>query len=176
MYTALRKVKKGISKVTKKEKEPSEVEKSVAQAIFDLETTVKELKADLAPIYFTAAREVKVSKDKSAIVVFVPVKFARTLRKIQTRLVRELEKKFSGKHVIVVAHRKTNAKKLGVFRPNTKTWAFAKEAAVQDVAFPVEIVGKRQRFNVDGTKTTRVYVLIIFLFRLAFLLILVLFL
>lgn len=40
---------------------------------------------------------------KKAIMIFVPVPQLRAYQKIQTRLVRELEKKFSGKHVVFIA-------------------------------------------------------------------------
>ena len=42
-------------------------------------------------------------QNKKAIVVFVPPPQLRAYQKIQTRLVRELEKKFSGKHVVIIA-------------------------------------------------------------------------
>ena len=40
---------------------------------------------------------------KKAIVIFVPVPQLKAYQKIQVRLVRELEKKFSGKHVVFIA-------------------------------------------------------------------------
>ena len=43
---------------------------------------------------------------KKAIVIFVPVPQLKSFQKIQTRLVRELEKKFSGKHVVFIAQRR----------------------------------------------------------------------
>ena len=42
-------------------------------------------------------------QSKKAIVIFVPVPQLRAYQKVQTRLVRELEKKFSGKHVVFIA-------------------------------------------------------------------------
>merc|ERR1712211_120760 len=51
-------------------------------------------------------KEVECSGGKKAIVVFVPVPQLKAFQKIQTRLVRELEKKFSGKHVVFVAQRR----------------------------------------------------------------------
>lgn len=42
-------------------------------------------------------------QNKKAIVISVPVPQLKAYQKIQTRLVRELEKKFSGKHVIFIA-------------------------------------------------------------------------
>lgn len=41
-----------------------------------------------------------------AIIIFVPVPQLKAYQKIQLRLVRELEKKFSGKHVVFIAQRR----------------------------------------------------------------------
>lgn len=41
-----------------------------------------------------------------AIIIYVPFPQLKAFQKIQTRLVRELEKKFSGKHVVFIAERK----------------------------------------------------------------------
>ena len=41
--------------------------------------------------------------DKKAIVIFCPGSLLKDFHKIQMRLVRELEKKFSGKHVLIVS-------------------------------------------------------------------------
>ena len=43
---------------------------------------------------------------KKAIVIFVPVPQLKSFQKIQTRRVRALEKKFSGKHVVFIAQRR----------------------------------------------------------------------
>eukprot|EP00879_Flechtneria_rotunda_P030511 GHRR01033149.1.p2 GENE.GHRR01033149.1~~GHRR01033149.1.p2 ORF type:complete len:115 (-),score=39.33 GHRR01033149.1:1148-1492(-) len=95
------------------------------QALFDLEATNNELKADLRDLYITAAKEVDVAgASRKAIIVHVPYRLLKNFHKIQQRLVRELEKKFSGKDVVVVANRrilppptsgKTNA------RPRSRT-------------------------------------------------------
>ena len=53
-------------------------------------------------IYLPTVQEIDV-QNKKAIVIFVPVPQLRAYQKIQTRLVRELEKKFSGKHVVFIA-------------------------------------------------------------------------
>lgn len=44
---------------------------------------------------------------RKAIIIFVPVPQLKSFQKIQVRLVRELEKKFSGKHVVFIAQVKT---------------------------------------------------------------------
>lgn len=51
------------------------------------------------------------SAGKKAIIIFVPFKQLKAFHKIQIRLVRELEKKFSGSHVVILAQRKILGKK-----------------------------------------------------------------
>merc|ERR1712083_64173 len=73
-----------------------------------------------------------------------------SFQKIQTRLVRELEKKFSGKHVVFIAQRrilpkptrKTN--KLKQKRPRSRTLQAVHTAILDDLVYPAEIVGKDQ--------------------------------
>lgn len=84
------------SKIVKSHgQEVTELEHSIGQALVDLEANVAELKADLRPLHFVSAKEVPVAGKKS-IVIFVPVPQLKQFHAIQTRLVRELEKKFSG--------------------------------------------------------------------------------
>jgi small subunit ribosomal protein S7e len=59
-----------------------------------LQLSSAELKSDLKDLYITAAKEVDVSGGKKAVIIFVPYRLLRAFRKIQARLVRELEKKF----------------------------------------------------------------------------------
>ena len=47
----------------------------------------------------------KVNTARKAIVVFVPFRLIKTVHRIQTRLVRELEKKFTKRHVVFIAQR-----------------------------------------------------------------------
>ena len=63
----------------------------------------------VAARYITGAQEVSVgpsSAGKKAVIIMVPFKLLKQFHKIQIRLVRELEKKFSGSHVVIIAQRK----------------------------------------------------------------------
>ena len=77
--------------VKAKGKTPTEFEQRVAQAIFDLETN-SDLKSDLKDLHFINAREIKTQNGKRAILIVVPYTLLPQFKKIQLRLVRELEK------------------------------------------------------------------------------------
>ncbi|KAJ3790684.1 40S ribosomal protein S7 [Lentinula aff. detonsa] len=141
---------------------PDETEVSVAQAIIDLENNVPELKAELRPLQISAAREVDVRGGKKAIVIFVPVPQLKAFHKVQQRLTRELEKKFSDRHVVFVAQRRmlrkpTRNSRVQQKRPRSRTLTNVHEKILEDLVFPTEIVGKRTRVAVDGSKLLKVF-------------------
>ncbi|KAK6365380.1 ribosomal protein S7A [Exophiala oligosperma] len=144
---------------------PSELETSIANALYELETNIPDLKSSLRPLQFTTARELEVGHGKRAIVVFVPVPLLAGFHKIQQRLTRELEKKFSDRHVLFIASRRilprpkrsnrsrtTQTQK----RPRSRTLTAVHESILADVVYPVEIVGKRLRTKEDGSKVLKV--------------------
>ena len=94
--------------------EPTEIEASVATELKNLEQGSSEIKVELRELTFLSAREVDVGGGKKAIIIFVPFPQLKKYNKIQTRLVRELEKKFSGRHVIVVGQRTILGKNLSL--------------------------------------------------------------
>ncbi|RHZ74475.1 40S ribosomal protein S7 [Aspergillus turcosus] len=144
---------------------PSELETAIAGALFDLESNTQDLKATLRPLQFVSAREVEVGHGKKAVIIFVPVPLLQGFHKIQQRLTRELEKKFSDRHVLFVAQRRilprpkrsvnsrTNQKQK---RPRSRTLTAVHDAILNDLVYPVEIVGKRIRTKEDGSKTLKV--------------------
>lgn len=138
-------------------------EEVVAQSLSDLEASGSEIKAELAELFITSAKEVECPGGKSAVVIFVPFRLLPKFHKIQTRLVRELEKKFSGKPVIIVAQRRIlpREKKGGRLqkqkRPRSRTLTSVHEQVLDDLVFPTEIVGKRIRYKVDGSRVLRVF-------------------
>ncbi|KAG9453104.1 hypothetical protein H6P81_006008 [Aristolochia fimbriata] len=154
MYTARRKISKD------KGVEPTEFEDSVAQSFFDLENTNQELKSDLKDLYINSAVQVDVAGNRKAVVINVPYRLRKAFRKIHVRLVRELEKKFSGKDVILIATRRIlrpPKKGSAVVRPRSRTLTAVHDAILEDVVYPAEIVGKRVRYRLDGSKIMKVY-------------------
>eukprot|EP00270_Netrium_digitus_P010701 TRINITY_DN333_c0_g1_i1.p1 TRINITY_DN333_c0_g1~~TRINITY_DN333_c0_g1_i1.p1 ORF type:complete len:193 (-),score=63.52 TRINITY_DN333_c0_g1_i1:288-866(-) len=154
MITARRKIQK------ERGAEPDDFEETVAQALFDLEATNQELKSDLRDLYINAAKEVDVSSNRKAIIVHVPFRLRKSFQKIHARLVRELEKKFSGKDVVIVATRrimKPPKKGSAATRPRSRTLTAVHEAILEDLVYPTEIVGKRWRFRLDGSRVMKVY-------------------
>ncbi|KAK4845184.1 hypothetical protein QYF36_002037 [Acer negundo] len=131
-----------------------------AQALFDLENTNQELKSDLKDLYINSAMQIDVSGNRKAVVVHVPYRLRKAYRKIHVRLVRELEKKFSGKDVILIATRRIvrpPKKGSAVQRPRTRTLTAVHEAMLEDIVLPAEIVGKRVRYRLDGSKIMKVF-------------------
>ncbi|ESW23659.1 hypothetical protein PHAVU_004G065700 [Phaseolus vulgaris] len=154
MYTSRKKILKD------KDAEPTELEETVAQYLFDLENTNQELKSDLKDLYINQAIQMDVANNRKAVVIYVPFRLSKAFHKIHLRLVRELEKKFSGKDVILIATRRIlrpPKKGSAVQRPRTRTLTSVHDAMLEDVVYPAEIVGKRTRYRIDGSKIMKVF-------------------
>src|SRR5690606_36094348 len=79
-----------------------------------------------------------------------------------TRLTRELEKKFSDRHVIFVAQRRIlpvpgRRSRQTQKSPRSRTFTAVHDALLQDLVYPTEVVGKRIRTKTDGSKVTKVF-------------------
>merc|ERR1719281_2128009 len=103
-------------------------------------------------------------KGTAAIVVFIPYRLRDLFRKNQVRLVCELEKKFTGQHVMLVAQRRIQDKEKhsnrkaskGQVRPRSRTLTAVHEAILGDVVYPANISAKRIRYLADGNKQIKV--------------------
>ncbi|KAG2279142.1 hypothetical protein Bca52824_061697 [Brassica carinata] len=145
----------------------TERDELVAQALFDLENTNQELKSELKDLYINQA----VYAPKflflpplafQAVVIYVPFRLRKAFRKIHPRLVRELEKKFSGKDVIFLLPQEGSCvlpRRVLLFRGHATELLplFIKLCSRMLLAYPAEIVGKRTRYRLDGSKIMKVY-------------------
>lgn len=139
---------------------PSPLDLKVAQAFLDLESTT-DLKADLRPLQFKSVREIDVNGGKKALAIFVPPPSLNGYRRVQTRLTRELEKKFPDRHVVFLAERRILPKpsrkaRKQQKRPRSRTLTAVHDKLLEDLVFPTEITGKRVRYLVGGNKIQKV--------------------
>merc|ERR1712002_1103500 len=143
---------------------PDEFELTVSQALIELESN-SELKGQLRELFITGAKELDVGSSRKAVIVLVPVPQLKAFQKIQVRLVRELEKKFSGKHVLFIAQRRILPKptrksrnKSKQKRPRSRTLTMVHDNILEDLVFPSEIVGKRTNIKVhlDVSQKTQI--------------------
>lgn len=146
----------------KRDAAPSELEMTVAKALYDIQGANSELAGDLRLLQIRGAREVELSAGRKAIVILVPVPQLKNWRRIQTRVVRELEKKLGAggeRSVLLVAFRRIMAKpkrtSLAV-RPRSRTLTAVHDAWLEDMVYPTEIVGKRIRVKTDGSRVIKV--------------------
>eukprot|EP00353_Schmidingerella_taraikaensis_P013073 CAMPEP_0185572038 /NCGR_PEP_ID=MMETSP0434-20130131/4030_1 /TAXON_ID=626734 ORGANISM="Favella taraikaensis, Strain Fe Narragansett Bay" /NCGR_SAMPLE_ID=MMETSP0434 /ASSEMBLY_ACC=CAM_ASM_000379 /LENGTH=200 /DNA_ID=CAMNT_0028187735 /DNA_START=39 /DNA_END=641 /DNA_ORIENTATION=- len=154
----------GRSKIKKAGDKPvTEFESKIVKELESLEHSNSSIKALIAPLHITAAKPIDIDGGKQAIVIWVPYNQLSAYRKIQKSLVEELEKKFSGKHVIIVAQRTmfkstfTRDVKTSGIRPRSRTLKHVQEALLEDVVYPAEIVGKRTLMRTDGSRLMKVH-------------------
>lgn len=65
---------------------PDELEKSIGEALLDLEVN-SDLKTQLRELYITGAKEMEVGDKKKCLIVFVPVPLLKQFQKIQVMVV-----------------------------------------------------------------------------------------
>lgn len=146
-----------------KRQEPDEFEISVAQELLNLELTSADLKSDLRLLYITAAKEIDCGEGRKAIIIYVPFKLLKSFNKIQARLVRELEKKFSGRSCFIIAQRTilgksfARSQKTKGLRARSRTLTAVQDAILEDIVYPTEITGRRTRCKIDGKRILKVY-------------------
>ncbi|XP_053423389.1 40S ribosomal protein S7-like [Nycticebus coucang] len=127
-------------------------------ALLELEVN-SDLKAQLQESHIIAAKKMEVGGGQKAIIIFVPVPQLKSFQKIQVQLVWELEKKFSGKHVIFFTQRRILPKPTRNKQkcPRSRTLTAVHSAILKDLVFPSETVGKRIHMRLDGSRLIKVH-------------------
>lgn len=156
MHPYLRKLRK------LKRSKPTSIEANVAKTIYELEMSHKALRAHLPRFHINGVRLVKNPKlNKNAMIIFYPLRFLMLIRKIQNTLIAELEKRHSGAVVVLVAQRKIAQRPQDVYklqkvqRSRTSTAVF--ESILNDLIYPLDVVGRRWRYRADGSKVMKVF-------------------
>ncbi|XP_023316894.1 40S ribosomal protein S7-like [Trichogramma pretiosum] len=142
--------------------QPDQFERGISQALAELQAS-SELKTSLRDLYITKAKEFDLGT-KKAIIVYVPMPKLEEFRRIHPRLVRELDKRYSGRHVVIVGERRILPKQTRKTssankqkRPRSRTLTAVYDAILEDLVHPAEIVGKRNRVKLDGSQLIKVY-------------------
>ncbi|CAD5205897.1 unnamed protein product [Bursaphelenchus okinawaensis] len=150
-------------KLIKSDGPGSELERQVADYLTEL-TGSEDLKNQLSELYFVGADKYEFG-NKNVILIWVPVPQLRDYQRIHSKLVRELEKKFSGSHVVFVAKRRILPKPLRgknrlpekQKRPRSRTLTAVQDGYLADLVYPAEIVGRRIRIKLDGKQVHKVH-------------------
>jgi small subunit ribosomal protein S7e len=150
------------SKIVKRGGEsPSELDLEVAKALFDIEVSPNcDFKAELKEVVISGAEELDVKAGKKAVIVHFPYKSWRVVSKIHGKLLREVEKKMSKRHIILTADRtmiNKNFRRQGLkVRPRSRTLTSIHEAILDDIVAPHQIGGKRTKVSPDAPKILKV--------------------
>merc|ERR1712173_372965 len=120
----------------------SDIENSVASTLLDIQNGADAAtKEQLMQLHVVAVKEIDVG-GRNALILMVPAQQVVGWQKVQTKIVRELEKKFSGKHVLVIGARSVK---------------HVHEAILEDCVFPAEITGKRIRHKMDDSTAIKAF-------------------
>lgn len=136
-----------------KQTEVSDFERTVADALYDIQNSASTIAPVVKKVYFTAAREIEVTGGSKACVMFVPISFLATFQSIQNELSQEFEKKLAGYSLVIIAERRMMKKPSAgsnAARPYSRTLTAVHDAILDDVCYPANIVGKRTHYRATG--------------------------
>lgn len=146
------------SKITKKSGEPTKFELQVANNLIQIESTNQDIKRELKFLTITGAYQFD-EGDIKAVVIQVNYRAYNAVRPVQPKIIAELEKKFK-KPVVLIFTRtilpKYLKKKGQQSIPRSRTLTAVHDAILDDLLYPVSILGRRMRVRTDGTRYFRI--------------------
>ena len=145
-----------------KRSKASTTENDVALALFQLEQSHKTLGECLPRFHVNTAKEFENPiTGKKGVLIFYPLRFVMLVRKIQKTLTSELEKRFAGRQVFLVAQRKITKRPNDVYKlqdvQRSRTATAVNENILNDLIHPADMVGRRWRFRTDGSRIMKIY-------------------
>ena len=103
--------------------------------------------------------ELKGNKKAECVLIYIPYPCLKVMRAAHQQLVPELEH-LMDKPVIITAARKIQSRRRKIHRsqkrPFSRTLTHVHEAILEDLVYPSEIIGKRERYRVNGTRFYKV--------------------
>lgn len=149
-------------KILKKGSEPTDFEYHVAQALGEIEASASDLKGELKDVFITGASEFEAKyrgSVRQAVIILFHYRSLAAVRKIYSRLLAELEKRFRRPVAIIFSRTilpKYLKQKGQQKRPYSRTLTSVHEAILDDLVFPASILGKRIRTKTDGRRVFKV--------------------
>jgi len=140
----------------------TQLEKNVAQFLLDFERT-HENKSEVKDLYLDSVREFDFTtkKNKKIILVVIPYICSRLFSRVQRKFITELEKRLKVSVLMMTKRTIESAwikKHRSQMRPRNRTLTAVHEAVLDDLVAPANIIGKRTRVRLDGSKFIRVTV------------------
>jgi len=154
-------MKNQVRTILRGKQHPNLAERAVAHALYNIEAKApSDMKKELRRLRIISCHEIEVSEGQKAIIVQVPFMQRLNYRKVQAMLAMQMEKKFSGKHVIFVTKRTVVPKPrvASLYRPRSMTLTNVHEALLNDIVYPANIVGEHIRCR-PGAKKLRIILL-----------------
>lgn len=137
------------------------LENDVAKAIYDLELNHRTLKTHLPRFHVNTAKEIEGKGAKKGLVIFYPLRYLLLVRKNAKVLTAELEKKFAGRVVVLVAQRKVARRPSDIYKlqavQRSQTASAVNSSILDDLIYPADVVARRWRARVDGSQVAKVY-------------------
>jgi len=140
----------------------SDIENEVAKALYDLEMNHKTLRSHLPRFHINCVKEVEQKGiQKKGLICFYPLRYIMLVRKTQKLLIAELEKRFPGRIVCFIAQRKITKRPKDVYAlqkvQRSRTQTAVNDGILADLLHPADVVGRRIKFNTDGSRMQKVY-------------------